>query len=122
MGLAKLRLLLVLMVCAAALKSEDDLDKHSSISMKPDETRTLHISSNPSTGYMWSARIEPDNLLSVDNPAGTFVALTPASGAQTFTVACKAECKPGDSAQFILDLQRGDEEPRTTRKVTIKVS
>lgn len=89
------------------------------------ETLTLEISSNPSTGYIWTANNPNSDRFLISNLKGTYLRgenIPGAPGKQLFEVSCSEQCQEGDFIELSFFLQRSWEAaPINTKELTLRV-
>ena len=110
-----------------SLSSIPNLDTTDTVYIAPKGKAYMQITSNPTTGYMWSM-IPPNSAkLIIEEPLGTYTPATGhrhgAAGTQTFMVECTELCQDGDIEQLIFVYARSWEtEPVNTKYIKLMIT
>ena len=117
--------LLVFIMIGLSVSRTVAFESLNEVSIQRLETITLEISSNPSTGYTWTAKNPNSDRFLISDLEGTYVRgqdMPGAPGKQLFELSCNENCQEGDSVELSFSLQRSWEpEPIRTKELTVRV-
>jgi predicted secreted protein len=123
--MAGLMKIVIFVMIASAFSRTVSIESENEVTIHNLETVTLEISSNPSTGYTWTAKNLNSDRFFIKDLEGTYIRgkdMPGAPGKQQFEVSCNEKCQEGDSIELQLSLKRSWEpQPIRTKEVTLRV-